>query len=218
VTPGDPMREARHRMVRGQLIARGISHRRTLAAMAKVPRHLFVPPSLKNAAYDDGPLPVGSRQTISQPYIVALMTEALAPRRGDRVLEVGTGTGYQTAILARLVRDVYTIERLADLAETARIRLGGLGLANVAFRVGDGTLGWSEAAPFDGILVTAATPTLPPALLAQLAPGGRIVAPVGDLAMQELIVAVRTARGLASRSQGACRFVPLIGEQGFEGR
>jgi len=205
-------------MVRGQLIARGIAHRRTLAAMAHVPRHLFVPPSLTDAAYDDGPLPVGSRQTISQPYIVALMTQALDPRRGDRVLEVGTGTGYQTAILARLVREVYTIERLAALAETARGRLAGLGLANVMFRVGDGTLGWSEAAPFDGILVTAATPSLPPALVGQLAPGGRIVAPVGDLALQELVVGVRTARGLATRRQGPCRFVPLIGEQGFEGR
>ena len=204
-------------MVRSQLLARGIAHRRTLAAMAHVPRHLFVPASLSDAAYDDGPLPVGARQTISQPYIVALMTQALEPRRGDRVLEVGTGTGYQTAILALLVREVYTIERLAALAETARERLRGLGLANIAFRVGDGTLGWSEAAPFDGVLVTAATPSLPPALVDQLAPGGRIVAPVGDIAIQELVVGVRTARGLATRHHGPCRFVPLIGAQGFEG-
>lgn len=205
-------------MVRVQLVARGILHRRTLAAMARVPRHLFVPASLREAAYDDGPLPVGARQTISQPYMVALMTQALQPRSSDRVLEVGTGTGYQTAILALLVREVYTIERLGELADAARERLRSLGLRNVAFRVGDGTLGWCEAAPFDGIVITAATPNLPPALVDQLAECGRIVAPVGDLAIQELVVGVRTARGLEVRRHGPCRFVPLIGDQGFPPR
>ncbi len=202
-------------MVARQIAGRGVSDRRVLAALAAIPRHRFVPPSLADVAYDDAPLPVGSGQTISQPYMVALMTAALRLRRGDRVLEIGTGSGYQTAILAHLAGCVFTIERLAELAAGAERRVAALGLANVRYRVADGTLGWPEAAPFDAVLVTAATPDLPAPLLAQLAPLGRIAAPVGDLALQELIVGVREPRGLVTRAAGGCRFVPLVGRHGF---
>jgi protein-L-isoaspartate(D-aspartate) O-methyltransferase len=212
----DEGRDERRRMVARQLAARGIRDPRTLAAMAAIPRHCFVPATLGAAAYDDAPLPVGHGQTISQPYMVALMTEVLLPRRHDRVLEIGTGSGYQTAILAHLVRQVYTIERLPALADVARCRLADLGCANVEFRVGDGSLGWPEAAPFDGILVTAATPGIPAPLAAQLAPGGRIAVPVGDLALQELVVGILSPDGLVTRDAGACRFVPLIGRHAFQ--
>jgi protein-L-isoaspartate(D-aspartate) O-methyltransferase len=208
-------RAERRRMVTQQIAARGVRDRRTLAAMVAIPRHCFVPPTLADAAHDDAPLPVGHGQTISQPFMVALMTAALAPRRRDRVLEIGTGSGYQTAILAHLVRRVYTIERLPALAEAARRRLADLGLANVEYRVGDGSMGWPEAAPFDGILVTAATPAIPEPLAAQLALGGRIAVPVGDLALQELVVGVQSPDGLVTRDAGACRFVPLIGRHAF---
>ncbi|MBI4541416.1 MAG: protein-L-isoaspartate(D-aspartate) O-methyltransferase [Gemmatimonadetes bacterium] len=202
-------------MVVRQLIARGLTDRRTLAAMASVPRHLFVPPSLMSAAYDDSPLPVGQSQTISQPYIVALMTSALAPRRTARVLEIGTGSGYQTAVLAYIVQRVYSIERLPALAESAWDRLRQLGCDNVEIHVGDGTLGWPDAAPFDGILVTAAAPEIPAPLVEQLALGGRIAVPVGDRVLQELIVGVKRASGLETRRAGPCRFVPLIGRFAF---
>jgi protein-L-isoaspartate(D-aspartate) O-methyltransferase len=202
-------------MVAQQIAARGVGDRRTLAAMVAIPRHYFVPATLADAAHDDAPLPVGRGQTISQPYMVALMTAALAPRRSDRVLEIGTGSGYQTAILAHLVRRVYTIERVPELAESARRRLAELGFDNVEWRIGDGSLGWLEAAPFDAILVTAATPGIPEPLIAQLTPGGRIAVPVGDLALQELVVGVAGPRGLVTRNAGACRFVPLIGRHAF---
>lgn len=208
-------RAERRRMVITQIAARGVRDRRTLAAMVAIPRHWFVPTTLADAAHDDAPLPVGHGQTISQPYMVALMTAALAPRRGDRILEIGTGSGYQAAILAHLVRRVYTIERLPELAESARARLARLGLTNVEFRIGDGSLGWPEAAPYDGILVTAATPYIPAPLAAQLAPGGRIAVPVGDLAIQELVVGTLAPDGLVTRHAGACRFVPLIGRHAF---
>jgi protein-L-isoaspartate(D-aspartate) O-methyltransferase len=202
-------------MVRRQLAARGITDGRVLAAMATVPRHRFVPPTLERAAYDDAPLPVGEAQTISQPYMVALMTASMRPRRTHRVLEIGTGSGYQTAILAHLVRRVFTIERLQGLADGARARLAALGCHNVEYRVGDGTLGWPEEAPFDGIVITAAAPLLPAPLIDQLAPGGRIVVPVGDRALQELLVAVNGPSGLKTYRAGACRFVPLIGAHAF---
>ncbi len=208
-------RAERRRMVASQIAARGVRDRRTLAAMAAVPRHCFVPPALAAAAYDDAPLPVGAGQTISQPYMVALMTAALTPRRTDRVLEIGTGSGYQTAILAHLTRHVFTIERLAELSDGAQRRLDGLGYDNVTYRIGDGTVGWPEEAPFDAIVVTAAAPAIPAPLAAQLASGGRIAVPVGDLAIQELIVGVLDARGLRCRDAGACRFVPLIGQHSF---
>ena len=202
-------------MVAVQIAARGVRHPRVLAAMASIPRHWFVPARLADAGHDDVPLPVGQGQTISQPFMVALMTAALEPRRTDRILEIGTGSGYQTAILAHLVRRVFTIERLPDLAQAARRRLAELGIVNVEYRVGDGSLGWPDAAPFDGILVTAAAPSIPAPLTAQLAPGGRIAVPVGDLALQELVVGVLGPAGLATRRAGGCRFVPLIGRQSF---
>jgi protein-L-isoaspartate(D-aspartate) O-methyltransferase len=205
-------------MVAAQIAGRGVRDRRVLAAMASVPRHCFVPEWLASAAYHDAPLPIGCGQTISQPYMVALMTAELRPARAHRVLEIGTGSGYQTAILAHLVARVFTVERLPALADAARLRLAALHLDNVEVRVGDGSAGWPEAAPFDGILVTAATPALPEPLLAQLAPGGRIAVPVGDLAFQQLIVGVAEPGGLRSYEAGGCRFVPLVGRYAFPER
>lgn len=208
-------------MIVSQLTSRGLRDRRMLAAIAWTPREWFLPPHLVEAAYDDAPLPIGSGQTISQPYVVALMTECLAPRRRDRVLEIGTGSGYQTAILSRLAATVYTIERLPDLLVEAEERFRRLGLTNIRTRLGDGAAGWPEEAPFDGILVTAAAPRVPDPLTAQLAPGGRLVIPLGDLASQELVVLRRTEQGgLEERRLGSVRFVPLISRLAFveEGR
>ncbi len=213
--PRDPERSVRHAMVGMQIRRRGIRDRRVLAALASVPRHLFVPPTLLHAAHDDAPLPIGHGQTISQPYMVALMTAAIAPRRHHRVLEIGTGTGYQAAVLAHIVREVWTVERLAVLAGAAAERLRRLGYGNVRFRVGDGAEGWPEAAPFDGILVTAAAPDVPEALVAQLAVGGRLAVPVGDLGLQMLTIVERGPNGLRRWTEGACRFVPLIGPHAF---
>jgi protein-L-isoaspartate(D-aspartate) O-methyltransferase len=202
-------------MVRRQLAGRGIRDRRVLAALAWVPREWFLAPGLADQSYRDGPLPIGSGQTISQPYIVALMTEALAPRRSDRVLEIGTGSGYQTAVLAHLVRRVYSIERLPDLLVEAEERFRRLGFGNVDTRLGDGADGWPEAAPFNGILITAATPRVPEPLLAQVAPEGRIVAPVGDQAEQDLVILERHADGWLERRAGGVRFVPLVSRLAF---
>jgi len=202
-------------MIANQVANRGLRDRRVLAAMAWTPREWFLPPHLARSAYDDGPLPIGNGQTISQPYIVALMTAALAPRRRHRILEVGTGSGYQTAILSRLADTVYTVERLPDLLVEAEERFRRLGLTNIQTRLGDGAAGWAEEAPFDGILVTAAAPHVPEPLLAQLAPHGRLVIPIGDLASQELVVLQRSERGLEERSAGAVRFVPLISRLAF---
>jgi protein-L-isoaspartate(D-aspartate) O-methyltransferase len=213
--PGDPARAARHGMVRSQIRSRGVTDWRVLGALAGVPRHLFVPSTLAHAAYDDAPLPIGQGQTISQPYIVALMTAALAPRRTHRVLEIGTGSGYQTAVLARIVREVHTVERLASLADDAAARLARLGHTNVVCHVGDGSAGWPDAGPYDGILVTAAAPAIPQPLIDQLAPGGRLVVPVGDLGWQTLTVVERAADGLRTWTEGDCRFVPLIGRFAF---
>ena len=216
--PRDAQRALRRAMVEEQIRRRGVRDRRVLAALAGVPRHRFVPPALLHAAHDDAPLPIGCGQTISQPYMVALMTAALAPRRTHRVLEIGTGSGYQAAVLARIVRRVYTVERLGELSAAAEERLVGLGYRNVEFRVGDGSEGWPEAAPFDGILVTAAAPEIPEPLLAQLAPGGRIAVPVGDRDLQILTIAERGAGGFRRWTEGACRFVPLIGHHAFTGQ
>jgi protein-L-isoaspartate(D-aspartate) O-methyltransferase len=202
-------------MVAGQLAARGIRDCRVLAAMAWVPREWFLPPHLADEAYDDAPLPIGNGQTISQPFIVALMTEALAPRRGDRVLEIGTGSGYQTAVLAHLGARVYTVERLPDLLVEAEERFRRLGLTGIETRLGDGAAGWPERAPFQGIIVTAAAPAVPPPLPEQLAVGGRLVIPVGDLATQELVVLERGPAGLVARRAGGVRFVPLISRLAF---
>ena len=203
-------------MIVSQLVNRAVRNRRVLAAMTWVPREWFLPPHLAESAYDDAPLPIGSGQTISQPYVVALMTEALALRRRDRILEIGTGSGYQTAILSRLAGAVFTVERLPDLFVEAEERFRRLGLDNIRTRLGDGAAGWPEAAPFDGILVTAAAPRVPDPLPAQLAPQGRLVIPLGDLASQELVIFQRTARGLEERRAGGVRFVPLISRLAFQ--
>jgi protein-L-isoaspartate(D-aspartate) O-methyltransferase len=202
-------------MIVNQVMHRGLRDRRVLAAMAWTPREWFLPPHLARSAYDDAPLPIGSGQTISQPYIVALMTACLAPRRRDRILEVGTGSGYQTAIVAHLAGAVFTVERLPDLLVEAEERFRRLGLTNIQTRLGDGAAGWPEAAPFDGILVTAAAPRVPEPLLGQLGPQGRLVIPIGDLVSQELVVLQRTPSGFEQRSAGGVRFVPLISHLGF---
>jgi protein-L-isoaspartate(D-aspartate) O-methyltransferase len=205
-------REAeRTAMVAEQLRARGLRDERVLRAMEMVPRHRFVPESLQADAYADGPLPIGAGQTISQPYIVALMTELLAPQPTDRVLEIGTGCGYQTAVLAALVREVCTIELVEPLARAVRERLAALGVANVICRVGDGRVGWPERAPFDGIIVTAAPVELPPVLGAQLVAGGRLVIPLGGRAVQQLHRFTREpGGGLRDEQSIPVRFVPLV--------
>jgi protein-L-isoaspartate(D-aspartate) O-methyltransferase len=209
-------RALRRRMVRTQLIARGIDARRVLAAMAWVPREWFVPPHLLVAAYDDRPLPIGNGQTISQPYVVAWMTAYLGLRRHDRVLEVGTGSGYQTAVLARLAGRVYTTERLPDLLVEAEDRFRRLRLRTIATRLGDGATGWPEHAPFDAIIVTAAAPAVPAPLLEQLGAGGRLVIPVGNTVEQDLIVVSRDDGGrFTERRAGGVRFVPLVSRLGF---
>jgi protein-L-isoaspartate(D-aspartate) O-methyltransferase len=207
------MAARRARMVEEQLVRRGIEDRRVLDAMSRVARHRFVPePHLVNA-YGDFPVPLGDEQTLSQPYIVALMTEALGLEGHEKILEVGTGSGYQTAVLAELARVVYTVEVLPELSRQACATLSGLGYGNIHFRVGDGRLGWPEEAPFDGILVAAAPLTVPPVLREQLAPCGRLVLPVGPLTEQELELHVRDESdpsGFRIRSLGAVRFVPLV--------
>ena len=200
---------ARARMVARQIRARGITDARVLAAMAKVPRHEFVPAASRRLAYEDEPLPIGHGQTISQPYIVAAMTELARIGARSRVLEVGTGSGYQAAVLAEIAHEVYTIEIVDALATEAARTLRRLGYGAVKVRHGDGYLGWKEAAPFDAIIVTAAPPAVPPALLEQLAPGGRLVIPVGD-EDQELQVHRRTADGFEVTRHFPVRFVPMI--------
>jgi len=208
---------ARKRMVQEQLVGRGITTPRLLDVFQKIPRHLFVQEAMQVQAYSDGPLPIGEKQTISQPYIVALMTDLLELTSNDHVLEIGTGSGYQTAILASLVRRVWTIERIRPLAMQARKVLDTLHLLNVNIKVGDGTLGWPEEGPFDAILVTAGAPAIPETLAAQLAPGGRLVIPVGDEANQTLLRIRKATDGTLSQETGiGCRFVPLIGQQGWQ--
>ncbi|MBI2819719.1 MAG: protein-L-isoaspartate(D-aspartate) O-methyltransferase [Acidobacteria bacterium] len=209
----DPYTRWRERMVEEQIVSRGVRNERVLETMRAVPRHLFVPPSLIARAYSDGALPIGEGQTISQPYIVALMTELLETHLGDSVLEVGTGSGYQAAILSRLVKQVYSIEILPRLATSAGRRLIELGFANVTVRTGDGYHGWPEFAPFDGIIVTAAPPEIPSALLAQLKRGGRMVVPVGDSGeTQELMVIEKsmTSDVVTKRTVIPVRFVPMV--------
>ena len=202
-------------MVREQLLGRDITDRRVLAAMAAVPREAFVAPHLQNRAYEDRPLPAGSGQTISQPYMVALMTQEAGLTRRARVLEVGTGTGYHTAVLALIAARVWTCERLPDLARDARARLERLGIHHVEFVVGDGAAGYAAAAPYGAIIVAAAAPAPPPRLLNQLDLGGRLVIPVGDLALQDLLIYQRTPTGFRESSAGACRFVPLVSPAAF---
>src|SRR5438132_14395073 len=202
---------SRLKMVESQLVSRGIREGRVLEAMRKVPRHLFLDEALGDRAYDDSALPIGDKQTLSQPYIVALMTQALALRPTDKVLEIGTGSGYQTAILAELAGRVDSIERVKSLALQARERLDRMGYRNVAIRIGDGTYGWGDAAPFDGILVAAGSPSVPPLLVEQLREGGRLVIPVGDRAVQRLQLGVKQHGRLALSDLGDCVFVPFIG-------
>jgi protein-L-isoaspartate(D-aspartate) O-methyltransferase len=204
-------------MVEEQLRRRGIVDERVLAAMARVPRELFVPEPVRDRAYDDAALPIGGDQTISQPYMVARICEALAVRPGDRVLDVGTGSGYQAAVLAQLGQEVHTIERLIVLAERARGALEQAGCTNVRVYVGDGSLGLPAHAPFGAIAVAAAAPEVPASLYAQLEPAGRLVVPVGGRGGQELRLVVRSPEGPAMLRSIPCRFVPLVGAEGFDG-
>lgn len=207
----DRQRSARENMVREQIGARGVRDARVLAAMRKVPRHLFVPAEMVPSAYADQPLPIGHGQTISQPYIVAFMTEALEIRPRDRVLEIGTGSGYQAAVLAELAAEVYSMEIVEPLGKEVALRLRELGYSRIKLRIGDGYRGWPEAAPFDAIMVTAAPDHVPPALVDQLAPGGRLVLPVGRF-FQQLIRIRRTPLGIKQEELLPVRFVPMVGE------
>jgi len=201
----------REEMVKDQIISRGIQDSATLHSMRKVPRHKFVPPEFVGYAYDDTPLPIGSEQTISQPYIVALMTELIAPRKGQKILEVGTGSGYQAAILAEIADTVYTIEILPELSESAAERLKNLGYRNINVKCGDGYAGWKEAAPFDAIIVTAAAEDIPQPLIDQLKDGGVMVIPVGPMmSVQALTVIKKQGRDIKKETVLPVRFVPLI--------
>ncbi len=209
--------KARAKMVEEQIIGRGIKDSRVIGAMKKVPRHLFVEEALQSQAYNDRPLPIGEKQTISQPYMVALMTEALELKGGERVLEIGTGSGYQTAILAELAQEVFSVERIRSLAIRARKLLYDLGYFNVEIKIFDGTFGWPEKGPFDAIIVTAGSPNIPRPLYEQLTIGGRLVIPVGDSETQDLVRITKTEAGMKKEDLGGCRFVKLIGKYGWEG-
>jgi protein-L-isoaspartate(D-aspartate) O-methyltransferase len=208
--------KARLKMVEDQIIARGIQDPRVIAAMKKVPRHLFVEEALQGQAYSDHPLPIGEKQTISQPYMVALMTETLLLTGRDKVLEIGAGSGYQTCILAEIALKVFSIERIRSLAIQVRKLVYELGYLNVEIKFSDGTLGWMEESPFDAIMVTAGSPGIPQPLVDQLAVGGRLVIPVGDPTDQELIRVTRTEGGIKKEDLGGCRFVRLIGQHGWD--
>jgi protein-L-isoaspartate(D-aspartate) O-methyltransferase len=207
---------ARRKMVKEQLVARRIKDKRILDAMGKVPRHLFVEEGLWHQAYGDFPLPIGQGQTISQPYIVALMTDALQLKGDEKVLEIGTGSGYQAAILAELTTRIFSIERISSMASKARKILDELGYANVLIRVSDGTYGWGDEAPFDTIMVTAGAPEIPPKLVEQLKVGGRLVIPVGDEYAQILLKVVKTETGYQEEDLGGVRFVKLVGDHGWK--
>ncbi len=207
---------ARERMVKNQLIARDIRDERVLQAMGKIPRHLFIQEALAGEAYNDHPVPIGEKQTISQPYIVALMTEALELKGSENTLEIGTGSGYQTAILAELSSRVYTIERIKSLLIKARKLLAKLGYDNILFKAFDGTLGWKEYAPFDAIMVTAGSPNIPKPFKEQMADNGRMIIPVGDRYTQELIKITRKGEDFEQEGLGGCRFVNLIGVHGWK--
>jgi protein-L-isoaspartate(D-aspartate) O-methyltransferase len=209
--------EARERMVTSQLVTRGIRDKRVLSVMREIPRHVFVSKDRESYAYDDNPLPIGHGQTISQPYMVAIMTELLELRGEEKALEIGTGCGYQTAILARLCKTVFTVERIGALAELAQQHLFSIGISNVVFSVGDGTLGWPSEAPFDAILVTAGCPILPDTLCEQLAEKGRLVIPIGDRFSQTLRKITKSHGKLETENHTACRFVDLIGKYGWSG-
>ena len=201
----------RRKMIEEQLLGRGIKDLLVMEAMSRVPRHLFVNSSLRHRAYGDCPLPIGENQTISQPYIVALMTQALQLKGEERVLEIGTGSGYQTAILAQLASQVFTIERIKSLAKNTKLLLERLGYKNITFKAFDGTYGWRDQSPFDVILISASTPRVPEALIEQLADKGRLIAPVGKRESQDLLVLTKNGSRVVRREIGGCKFVPLIG-------
>jgi protein-L-isoaspartate(D-aspartate) O-methyltransferase len=209
-------RLARERMVKNQLVPRGIKDKGVLTAMGKIHRHLFVEEALVGEAYNDHPLPIGNKQTISQPYIVALMTQALGFTGREKTLEIGTGSGYQTAILAELSEKVYTIERIRPLMENARSLLNRLGYTNILFKAFDGTIGWKEYAPFDAIMITAGAPAIPEPLLDQLADGGKMIIPIGDRFSQQLILVTKNGDSYREDNLGGCRFVDLIGTYGWK--
>jgi protein-L-isoaspartate(D-aspartate) O-methyltransferase len=199
-----------------RLRRKGIRDEKVLEAMIKIPRHLFVEEALQSRAYEDHPLPIGSGQTISQPYMVALMTELLAIDKNDRILEIGAGSGYQTAILAYLANCVYAVERIAELARRAQERLKKLNIHNAMIKVFDGSVGWSEFAPYDGILVAAGSPEIPTPLVDQLAASGRLVIPIGDEKLQRLIRVIKGEKGNKIEDHGGCVFVKLLGEGGWK--
>ncbi len=207
--------EQRAWMVRHQLEAWGIADPRVLDAMRRVPRERFVPEAERDASYDDGPLPIGDGQTISQPYVVAHMTETLRLRGDERVLEIGTGSGYQTAVLSLLAAEVYTVERLALLSQQAQQILARWGAGNVHFLIGDGSLGWPEHSPYDAIIVTCAAPAMPQPLVQQLADGGRMIAPIGPRGYQDLVLVRRVEEQVTQDRLSPVAFVPLIGEHGW---
>jgi len=210
---------ARRRMVERQVSGRGISDQGVIDAMLTIPRHLFVDDALRDQAYNDFPIPIGERQTISQPFMVAFMTEALCLKGGERVLEIGTGSGYQAAVLSRIASRVYTVERIPDLARKARRVFDALGIVNLVLKVSDGTFGWEEDAPYDAIIVTAGAPSVPPEYIAQLKPGGRLVIPVGDRSKQILKRITRRAGDIFDEEDLLdCRFVPLLGTHGWSER
>ncbi len=202
-------------MLREQIVGRGITNLLVISAMQKVPRHKFIEEKFLNEAYEDYPLPIENGQTISQPYMVALMTQALELKGGEKVLEIGSGSGYQAAVLAEIAGGVYSVERFADLAEKAKRVLGELGYNNIRIKSGDGTLGWEEFSPYDGIIVTAGAPDLPQPLVQQLAEGGRLVIPIGGRFMQTLYAYKKKNDRLEEESLCGCQFVPLVGEEGW---
>lgn len=205
----------RRKMIEEQLINRGIKDTKVLAAMNSVPRHFFVQESFHHKAYGDHPLPIGGSQTISQPYIVGAMTEALQLQGHERVLEIGTGSGYQTAVLAEIADKVFTIERIKSIAKTAKTQLDQLGYANILYKIFDGTYGWRDQSPYDAILITAAGPDIPKTLIEQVIDGGRIVAPVGEQGAQTLSVLTKVGSGTRIKKLTGCSFVPLIGKYGW---
>ena len=202
-------------MVQEQILARGVTDARVVAALRKIPRHVFVDPGIVNRAYDDSALPIGEKQTLSQPYMAARMSEALALSGGEKVLEIGTGSGFQTALLAELCFNVFSVEKLRALSRRARALLDQLDYHNIALHVGDGTIGWSEHAPYDAIIVTAGAPQAPRPLLDQLAVGGRLVIPIGDEQSQTLTRLVRTRTSFKKEQLGECKFVKLLGKYGW---
>jgi len=207
-------------MIKYQLVARGITDERVLKAFFKVPRHKFIPKDIEHLAYNDSPLSIGEGQTISQPYIVALMMQILELKKDDKVLEIGTGSGYQTALLAEIAEEVFTVERISSLIRTAETLLNKLDYKNIYYKFGDGTLGWQDGHPeqseFDKIIVAAAAPDIPESLTGQLAMNGKLIIPTGNRTFQQLVVITRTEDGYVHTNEGGCMFVPLIGAEGWE--